>query len=88
MAPETMVAVVAQNTRLKTKVEAPVKLPSAGLAIKALKFANKSMFGRPTKPNKVSSPIIKVYPKRENTTVPIQKSMRFFIIMIPAFLHG
>ena len=59
IAPETMVAVVAQKTRLKTKVEAAVN-PSAGLAMKALKFAHSSMLGRPMRPNRVSSPIIRV----------------------------
>ena len=34
----------------------------------------------------MSSPIISVYPKSENTTVPMQKSIRFFMMMFPAFL--
>ena len=53
-----MVAVVAQKTRLKTNVEAPVKLPSAGEAMNSLKWVNRSMFGRPIKPKSASSPII------------------------------
>ena len=39
--PETIVAAVAQKTRLKTKVEAAVK-PSAGLSINDVNLANKS----------------------------------------------
>ena len=58
IAPDTIVAVVAQNTRLKTKVDAPVNEPSAGLAINSLKFVKRSMFGKPINPNNVSSPII------------------------------
>ena len=37
------------------------------------------------KPNK-SSPSNKLNPMNMNTTVPIQKSIRFFIIILPAFL--
>ena len=55
-----MVAVVAQNTRLNTNVDAPVKVPSPGLVMNSLKCVNISRFGRPISPNKVSSPIISV----------------------------
>jgi hypothetical protein len=53
--PETIVAAVAQNTRLNTKVDAAVK-PSAGLSMKAANLANKSRFGIPTRPKNASSP--------------------------------
>ncbi len=43
MEPETMVAAVAQNTRLKTKLEAFV-------SIKPVKSLKMSMFGMPMKP--------------------------------------
>ena len=41
--------------------------------------------GLPIKPTK-SSPISKLKPMRMKVTVPIQKSIRFFIIMLPVFL--
>ena len=84
MDPETIVAAVAQNTRLKTNVEAAVK-PSAGLSINAANFANKSKLGIPIRPNKASSPIIKPKPNSIKTTVPIQKSIKFFMMILPAF---
>ena len=39
------------------------------------------------KPSK-SSPIKKLKPMRMNTSVPMQKSIRFFIKMLPAFFFG
>ena len=60
IAPETMVAVVAQKTRLNTKVDAAVKSPLEGLAMKSLKWVNRSIFGRPINPNRESSPIMMV----------------------------
>ena len=56
IAPETIVAVVAQNTRLNTKYEAAVK-PSSGEAINSLKLVKRSKLGRPIKPKRVSSPM-------------------------------
>ena len=44
-----------------------------------------SKFGIPTKPHKASSPKKSPKPSRINVTVPIQKSIRFFIMMLPAF---
>ena len=75
MAPDTMVAAVAQNTKLNTnedqsKEVKSVKIPRVGM---------------PTNPPKASSPSINPAPRRTNTTVPIQKSIRFFIIIFPAF---
>ena len=75
IAPETIVAVVAQNTRLKTKLE---KSNSAY-------DVNRSNPGFPINPNR-SSPINNPKPIKMNTTVPIQKSIRFFIIIFPVFL--
>ena len=85
MDPDTIVAVVAQNTRLNTNVEASVNDPSAPSAINPPKFVNRSQLGIPIRPPKASVPIIREYPSNENTTVPIQKSIRFFIMMFPAF---
>ena len=82
--PETIVAAVAQNTKLKTNVDAMVK-PSAGLSMKVANLANKSILGIPTNPNKASSPIIKPKPNNMKTTVPIQKSIKFFMMILPAF---
>ena len=70
-----MVAVVAQNTRLKTndeksKFSYDVKRSNPGLPI------------NPTK----SSPIRRLKPIAINTTVPIQKSIRFFMMIFPVFL--
>ena len=56
--PETIVAAVAQKTRLKTKVDAPVKSTPFPV-INAENLANKSIFGMPITPNSASSPIIK-----------------------------
>ena len=62
-----------------------MKLPFVGEAINALKDDHISMLGSPTSPRRQSCPIISEYPSRENTIVPMQKSIRFFIIMLPAF---
>ncbi len=59
MAPETIVAVVAQKTRLKTKKLASV-YPSAGEAMNSLKWRKRSRFGLPMSPKRVSSPIMSV----------------------------
>ena len=85
MEPETIVAAVAQKTKLKTNVEAPVN-PSAGASMNLAKFANKSMFGMPIKPKRASSPIMSPKPRTMKTAVPIQKSIKFFMMMLPAFL--
>ncbi|GFI51505.1 hypothetical protein IMSAGC020_02719 [Lachnospiraceae bacterium] len=69
-----MVAVVAQNTRLNTKLEKS----NSAYAV------NKSNPGFPINPNK-SSPISKPKPISINTTVPIQKSIKFFIMIFPVF---
>ena len=74
MAPDTMVAVVAQNTRLNTKLEKS----NPSYAVK------RSNPGFPINPTR-SSPIKSPKPIRMNTTVPIQKSIRFFIMMFPVF---
>ena len=75
MAPDTMVAVVAQNTRLNTKFDQS-----------KLSYAVKmSKPGLPMKPSR-SSPSSSEKPMRINTTVPMQKSIRFFIRILPAFL--
>ena len=69
-----MVAVVAQNTKLNTKDD-------------QLKFSyvvKISKPGFPINPSK-SSPSNKLNPIRINVTVPIQKSIRFFIMIFPAF---
>ena len=75
MAPETMVAQVAQNTRLKKKVDQSY----------VAKLVNRSRLGMPTKPNSASSPIRSPAPSKINTMVPRQKSSRFFMMMLPAF---
>ena len=74
IAPETIVAVVAQNTRLNTKLDQ--SKPAYDVKI--------SNPGFPIKPNK-SSPSKSPKPIRMNITVPIQKSIRFFIMMLPVF---
>ena len=76
IAPETIVAAVAQNTILNTKL----------CHGNSAKFVNKSRFGRPIRPKNASSPIIRPKPRTINTTVPIQKSIRFFIMIFAAFL--
>ncbi len=43
-------------------------------------------FGIPTSPKSASSPRNRPKPIATNTTVPIQKSIRFFMMMLPAFL--
>ena len=75
IAPETIVAAVAQNTRLNTK---PEKLKFS-YAVKISKP------GFPINPTR-SSPRSRPKPIRMNITVPIQKSIRFFIRMLPVFL--
>ena len=75
MAPETMVAVVAQKTRLNTKLEKS-KLSYA---------VNRSKPGLPMNPSR-SSPISRLKPMRIKTTVPMQKSIRFFMMILPVFL--
>ena len=74
IAPETMVAVVAQKTRLKTKFEKS----KFGYAVKMSKP------GLPIKPIR-SSPSRSEKPIRMNITVPMQKSIKFFIRMLPVF---
>lgn len=72
-----MVAAVAQNTRLNTN------------SAQRSKFVNDvsiSRVGMPTRPNSASSPSISPNPIRMKTTVPMQKSIRFFMMMFPAFL--
>ena len=74
MAPETIVAVVAQNTRLNTKFDQS-------------KFAyepKRSNPGFPIIPT-TSSPRRRLKPISMNVTVPIQKSIKFFMMMLPAF---
>ena len=69
-----MVAVVAQNTRLNTKFDQS-------------KFEyepKRSNPGLPIRPA-TSSPRRRLKPMIMNVTVPIQKSMRFFMIILPAF---
>ena len=74
MAPDTIVAVVAQNTKLNTK-EDQLKSPYV------VKISNPGFPINPTR----SSPNNKLKPIKINTTVPIQKSIKFFIMMLPAF---
>ena len=74
IAPDTIVAVVAQNTKLNTKLDQSnspyaVKMSKPGLPI------------RPTR----SSPSKRLKPIKMKVTVPIQKSIKFFIRMLPAF---
>ena len=69
-----MVAAVAQNTRLNTKPE-KLKLSYA---------VKRSKPGLPINPA-TSSPRRNPKPIRMNITVPIQKSIRFFMMMLPAF---
>lgn len=59
IAPDTIVAVVAQNTRLKKKLDQSY----------VAKFVMKSTFGTPMSPNSASSPIRSPAPSRTNTTV-------------------
>ena len=75
IAPDTIVAVVAQNTRLNTKLEKS----KFSYAVK------RSNPGFPMKPAR-SSPSNRLNPIRINTTVPIQKSIKFFIMIFPVFL--
>ena len=69
-----MVAVVAQNTRLKKKVDQSY----------VAKLLNMSRLGMPTSPKSASSPIKSPAPSSTNTMVPRQKSSRFFMMMLPA----
>lgn len=79
IAPDTIVAAVAQNTRLKTKLE-------AFSATNFEKSVNNPIVGTPINPPAASCPTSREKPSSINTTVPIQKSIKFFIIMLPAFL--
>ena len=74
IAPETIVAVVAQNTRLNMKFDQS----KLSYAVKTSKP------GFPIKPI-ISSPRNSPKPIRINVTVPIQKSIRFFIRIFPEF---
>ena len=76
IAPETIVAAVAQNTKLNTN--------SAHL-LKSESWVRTSRFGTPISPKNVSSPSIRPKPRSTNAIVPRQKSIKFFIIMLPAF---
>ena len=66
IAPETIVAVVAQNTRLKKKFDQSY----------VSKLVMKSRLGMPTSPASASSPIRSPAPRSTNTTVPRQKSIK------------
>ena len=82
IAPETIVAAVAQNTRLNTNELAR----PFSLFTKASQSANMPRLGSPQKWPMASSLTRSPNPRNINTTVPMQKSMRFFIMMLPAFL--
>ena len=74
IAPETIVEVVAQKTRLNTKFDQS----NEAYAV------NKSNPGFPITPAK-SSPSKREKPIMQNMTVPMQKSIKFFMMMFPAF---
>ena len=77
MAPETMVAAVAQKTSWKKKfAQSTASKPDV---------ANMPSVGRPIKPPSASSPLMSPKPSTRNATVPTQKSIRFFMMMLPAF---
>ena len=74
IAPDTIVAVVAQNTKLNTKLDQSklaydVKMSNPGFPISPI----------------ISSPSNRLKPIRINVQVPIQKSIRFFMIILPVF---
>ena len=82
MAPETIVAAVAQNTRLNTnELASPFSFVT-----KAFQLVRMSRLGTPQKPAALSMPTKSPNPRKINTTVPMQKSIRFFIMMFPALL--
>ena len=79
MAPETMVAAVAQNTKLNTNKDQSVCWKSnSGPFVKSI---------HPMIPAPVSFPNMIEYPKSKKATVPKQKSIKFFIMIFPAFFR-
>ena len=77
IAPETIVAAVAQNTKLNTNNDQSVFAKSNSGPFK--------IGNHPIKPCPASLPQSNAYPTNKNATVPKQKSIKFFIMMFPAF---
>ena len=76
MAPDTMVAAVAQNTRLNTKLDQSKFSYAVKMSKPRFHQISRQSSLRPTAGEK---------PIRINTMVPMQKSIRFFIRILPAF---